>query len=32
WNGSYHSSGIYFIRMMADNGSYQKTMKNSLIK
>ena len=32
WNGSYHSSGIYFIRMIADNGSYQKTMKTSLIK
>jgi hypothetical protein len=32
WNGSYHSSGIYFIRMIADNGSYQKTMKISLIK
>ena len=32
WNGSHNSSGIYFIQMIADNGSYQKTMKMSLIK
>ena len=32
WNGSDHSSGIYFIQMITDNGSYQKTMKISLIK
>ena len=32
WNGDYHSSGIYFIQMIADNGKYRKTMKMSLIK
>ena len=32
WNGNRNSSGIYFIQMIADNGSYQKSMKMSLIK
>jgi hypothetical protein len=32
WNGSHTASGIYFIQMIADNGSYHKTMKISLIK
>ena len=32
WNGSHYASGIYFIQMIADNGSYQKTMKMSLLK
>ena len=32
WNGSDHSSGIYFIQMMAGNGSYKKVMKISLVK
>ena len=32
WNGNHLSSGIYFIQMIADNGSYQKIMKMSLVK
>jgi hypothetical protein len=32
WNGSHQASGMYFIRMIADNGNYIKVSKMMLVK
>ena len=32
WDGSNFATGIYFVRMIADNGKYQKILKVSLVK
>ena len=32
WNGSRQASGMYFIRMIADNGNYIKMSKMMLVK
>ena len=32
WDGSHQASGMYFIRMIADNGNYFKVTKMMLVK
>ena len=32
WNGGHAASGVYFLHMAAESGTFHKTMKISLLK